>query len=79
MDVDKSEFRFGAMAVREGFVTPDQIIRALETQVKENLTDGSHRRLGEILMDLGFMESSQIDAVLGNVGISPDGALAQSC
>ena len=72
MDVDKAEFRFGAMAVKEGFVTSDQIIKALEMQVKENLSYGSHRRLGEILMDLGLMDPSQIEAVLGNAGMSPD-------
>lgn len=76
MDIEKAEFRFGAMAVRKGFVTPDQIIRALELQVKENLSDGSHRRLGEILMDQGLMEPSQIDALLGSIGMSPDGLSA---
>ena len=64
MEIGDNEIRFGMVAVEKGFVTPDQIIKALEVQVKENLTNGMHRRVGVILFEQGLMTLMQIDEVV---------------
>jgi hypothetical protein len=56
--------RFGAIAVEKGFVTKEQIIHALEVQAKENLEEGKHRLLGQILMDEGLLTAAQVDDIL---------------
>jgi len=62
--------RFGFMAVEMGFITLDQIIEAMKIQVKEDLKDQKHRLIGEILVDLGYMNPSQVDEALKAMGIS---------
>ena len=62
--------RFGFMAVEMGFITLDQIIEAMKIQVREDLENQKHRLVGEILVDLGFMNPSQVDEVLKAMGIS---------
>jgi hypothetical protein len=62
--------RFGFMAVEMGFITLDQIIEAMKIQVREDLEKPKHRLVGEILVDLGFMNPSQVDEVLKAMGIS---------
>ncbi|MBW1888658.1 MAG: hypothetical protein JRI52_09975 [Deltaproteobacteria bacterium] len=62
--------RFGFMAVEMGFITLDQIIEAMKIQVREDLEKPKHRLIGEILVDLGFMNPSQVDEVLKAMGIS---------
>lgn len=57
-------FRFGFVAVKEGFATPEQVSKALEIQIEENLKAKKHRRLGEILVEMGFMSATQVDLVL---------------
>ena len=67
MEVDDSEVRFGTAAVKKGFVTPDQVIKALEIQVKEDLSTGSHRHIGKIMLDQGLMSLPQIDIVINAI------------
>ncbi len=62
--------RFGFMAVEMGFITLDQIIEAMKIQVREDLEKPKHRLIGEILVDSGFMNPSQVDEVLKEMGIS---------
>ncbi|MFC1535000.1 hypothetical protein ACFL7M_16730, partial [Thermodesulfobacteriota bacterium] len=52
------------VAIEKGFVTPDQVIKALEIQVKENLASGTHRRIGIILFKQGLITLKQIDEVI---------------
>ena len=56
--------RFGAIAVRKGFITPSQLDEALAIQAKESSGEGQHRLLGQILLDIGALTPSQIDDVL---------------
>jgi hypothetical protein len=42
----------------------DQLIKAMTIQVNEETQKGDHRLLGEILVDLGFMNTSQVKEVL---------------
>ena len=53
MEDRKDEIRFGMVAVEKGFVTPEQVVEALEIQVKENLSAGVHRFIGMILQSQG--------------------------
>ncbi len=64
MAIDNLDKRFGTIAVAKGFITPDQLIEALTTQIKENLGGNQHRLLGTILREMGFMTIQQIDEVL---------------
>ena len=64
MVIDQSDIRFGWVAVQKGFVTPQQVVDALVSQVKENFHTGEHTRIGEIFLRQGLMSRSQIDEVL---------------
>jgi len=57
-------YRFGFMVVKKGFATPEQVSKALEVQFDENVAAKKHRLIGEILVDMGFMETSQVNKVL---------------
>jgi hypothetical protein len=56
--------RFGTIAVEKGFITKDQLVEALSVQARENVENGSHRLIGQILLDCGLMTQAQIDEVL---------------
>ncbi len=57
-------YRFGFLAAKKGFATPDQVSKALEIQFEENLLLEKHRKVGEILVDMGVMNTSQVDELL---------------
>jgi hypothetical protein len=61
METEPSEVRFGVLAVKMGFVSPDQTVKAMDVQVREDLSTGGHRPLGAILLDLGFITQIQLD------------------
>ena len=46
------EKRFGLIAIRKGFITQEDLIKALSIQVREDVEFESHRQVGEILLDL---------------------------
>ncbi len=56
--------RFGIIAMSKDFITLDQFAEAIEIQAKEDLERSDHRLVGEILVDLGFMNISQVNEVL---------------
>lgn len=60
-------YRFGFMAVKKGFSTPEQVSKALEVQFDENVEEKKHRLIGEILVDMGFMDTSQVNEVLASM------------
>ncbi|MFH1487338.1 MAG: hypothetical protein ABII06_00375 [Pseudomonadota bacterium] len=64
MDSGQETMRFGMLAVQKGFVSSGQIVDALELQVKENFSSGKHRLIGEILLDLGFIDGTQLDEIV---------------
>ena len=64
MSYEKREIRFGTLAVKMGFITEGQLGKAVSEQMREDLAQNSHRLIGEILVDLGFMDQSQVDQVL---------------
>jgi hypothetical protein len=56
--------RFGAIAVEKGFITTDQLAVALAIQARENVEEGKHRLLGQILLEQELLTESQIDEIL---------------
>ena len=64
MSIKNLDQRFGASAAKMGFITSEQLIEALAVQVKENVNNGSHRLVGSILLEKGYMNLEQIDQVL---------------
>jgi len=72
MQTDHSEKRFGVVAVQKGFITPDQLFKALKVQVQDDLEQGDHRLLGEILQGEGVMTWTQVGEVLQTLGVLHD-------
>jgi len=60
----KLKNRFGTIAVDKGFITPAQLTDALALQARENIEQGTHRLIGQILLEQGLLTASQIDEVL---------------
>ena len=59
-----TENRFGVLAVKGGFITPEQLIDALTTQVLEELEGKKRRLIGKILYEKGYITMPQIAEVL---------------
>jgi len=70
MDIEHLEKRFGIAAVVKGFITSDQVIEALTIQVAEDLSIGTHRLIGKILLENEQISLPQLDEVLKSIGIS---------
>jgi len=56
--------RFGAIAVEQGFLTPEKLKQGLNEQVEDNLTGRPHRVIGAICFTNDWMTAEQIDIVL---------------
>ncbi len=67
MAINHLDQRFGTAAIKMGFITPEQLLEALKIQVKENLDNSSHRLIGSILQEAGYMNFQQIDQVLKEI------------
>ena len=72
MRAEELDMRFGAIAVEKGFIRIEQLMDALEVQVREELSGIKHRLIGRIVFDLGFMTFLQIREVLAAIH-SPSG------
>jgi len=55
---------FGEVAFEMGFVTTDQLYRALTIQAKNDVERKPPRMLGDILVELGSMTEKQVLEVL---------------
>lgn len=64
MEKELMQIRFGLVAVEMEFITADQLVQALKTQVMEDIDKKDHRLIGTILLDMGFITSDQIDKVV---------------
>ena len=58
------EKRFGFTAVEKGMINFDQLVKAMKLQVQEELFKKKHRFIGEILVEMGYMNQSQVDEVV---------------
>ena len=64
MVIEELEKRFGTKAVEKGFINFDQLMEALEIQVREDMEGKKHRLIGRIFFDMGLMTLPQIEEVL---------------
>ncbi len=60
----KKEILFGMLALEKGFITAGQLGKAVSVQMRDDLKDGKHRFLGEILIEMGYMNNSQLSEIL---------------
>ncbi len=72
MNTEDLEDRFGTVAVRKGFITTNQVVKALKIQVMEHIEKREHRFIGSILLEQGLITNSQIDEVLKSLGKRPN-------
>jgi hypothetical protein len=56
--------RFGAIAVQKGFVSVEEVKKAMADQIEDDMNGREHRLLGTILYDNGAISESQIEMVL---------------
>jgi hypothetical protein len=63
MNIDQK--LFGAVAMQQGFITPDQLVEALKVQAEGQ----PHRRIGEILQKQGAMTYSEVGQVIMGLGM----------
>ena len=61
------EKRFGIIAIEKGFITQEDLILALTTQIREDIEYGAHRLVGELFFDLKIMDENQIDEVVKEI------------
>ena len=60
--------RFGVIAIEKGFITAEQLIGAIEEQIRDEVAQDRHRLIGEILCEKGYMTKEQCDEVLIELG-----------
>jgi len=65
--IEHYEKRFGIIAIEKGFITVEELIKALTVQVREDMAYGTHRQVGEILLDLNIMNANQIEKVVKTI------------
>jgi hypothetical protein len=63
-DLDR---RFGNIAMEKGFVTIDQLIRAITIQVMEEMETGVRKLIGQILHERSQITKNQLEEVLNEL------------
>lgn len=69
MSTQKFDHRFGATAVKNGFISREQLFEALRIQLTEDLKGVKHRLIGEILRIKEYMTEAQIDKVIASMNL----------
>ena len=69
MSLSQFEMRFGTIAVDKGYITTEQLIEAMTVQHREDLSRLEHRLVGQVLLDLGYLDATQIRVVLDQMGL----------
>lgn len=59
--------RFGEIAFERGFITSEQLKKALSAQVEDEIADRPRRLIGTILFEKGWMTHEQIQEVLNQL------------
>jgi hypothetical protein len=67
--IDKSALRFGVVAVGKEFITADQLFDAMKHQIEEDIEHKEHRPVGEILVSMGHLNSTQLKELLNEMAI----------
>lgn len=65
--IEHYEKQFGIIAIEKGFITADNLIETLKIQVEEEINYKTHRLIGEILLDRGYINPAQIQDVLDGI------------
>ncbi len=60
---DRYKF-FGEIALEKRFVSTDQLYEALTLQARNRVEGVIEKQLGQILLELGYMDEEQISEVL---------------
>lgn len=66
-NIDRYEKQFGIIAVEKGFISAENLIESLKIQVEEETLFKTHRLIGEILLDKGYITPVQIQTVLDDI------------
>ena len=61
------EERFGNIAIAKGFITPEDLLMALKTQIQEETEKKKHRLIGQILLEQGVISGEQIQQILAEL------------
>ncbi len=59
--------RFGKIAVQKGYVSEEKLIEAMKSQLEDDLHGRKHRLIGKVLIDLKYMDASQVEDVLNEI------------
>ena len=65
--IEHYEKQFGILAIEKGFITAENLIETLKIQVEEEIDTRTHRLIGEILLDKGYITPTQIQDVLDGI------------
>ena len=63
MKKEKLHKPFGEIALKKEFITLDQLLTALNTQMAEDIESGEHRLIGSILYEHGAINAEQFNEV----------------
>ncbi len=66
-NIEDYEKRFGTIAIQKGFITLDELIKALTIQIQEEIQSETHRQIGEILLYEDLMNGNQIEEVVKTI------------
>jgi hypothetical protein len=61
---EKYNVQFGYIAIELGHITEEQLKEALAEQENDDIDNKTHRLLGTVLIDKGWMTTEQVTAVL---------------
>jgi hypothetical protein len=65
--IEHYEKQFGIIAIEKGYISADNLIETLKLQVEEEIENKTHRLIGEILLDKGYITPTQIQDVLDGI------------
>ncbi len=62
--IEHYEKRFGIVAIELGYISHQDLVMALKTQIREDFSDVKHRLLRIILLDENKMTGRQVEVVM---------------
>lgn len=65
--IEHYEKQFGIIAIEKGYISAENLIETLKLQVEEEIENKTHRLIGEILLDKGYITPTQIQDVLDGI------------
>ena len=67
--------RFGEVAIELGYLSPEQLRRALVIQQQETVSTRPHRHIGRICVDEGYLSLPNVLTVLERQGLMTGGCV----